>query len=92
LTEFDVVFFCNNRIALVSFNSFKGLVTFFRIKRFGLLFLEFMPFNSKIFYFAHLTKGGVNIMLIIPIKEGENIDRALKRYKRKFDKTKLFVN
>jgi small subunit ribosomal protein S21 len=30
-------------------------------------------------------------MLIIPIKE-ENIDRALKRYKRKFDKTKLFVN
>jgi small subunit ribosomal protein S21 len=37
--------------------------------------------------FAHLTKGGVNIMLIIPIKDGENIDRALKRYKRKFDKT-----
>ncbi|SDB47582.1 SSU ribosomal protein S21P [Flavobacteriaceae bacterium MAR_2010_188] len=26
-------------------------------------------------------------MLIIPVKEGENIDRALKRYKRKFDKT-----
>ncbi|WP_282136289.1 30S ribosomal protein S21 [Seonamhaeicola maritimus] len=26
-------------------------------------------------------------MLITPIKEGENIDRALKRYKRKFDKT-----
>lgn len=26
-------------------------------------------------------------MLIIPIKSGENIDRALKRYKRKFDKT-----
>ena len=28
-------------------------------------------------------------MLIIPIKEGENIDRALKRFKRKFDKTGL---
>jgi len=27
-------------------------------------------------------------MLIIPIKEGENIDRALKRFKRKFDRTK----
>jgi small subunit ribosomal protein S21 len=27
-------------------------------------------------------------MLIIPVKEGENIDRALKRYKRKFDRTK----
>ncbi len=26
-------------------------------------------------------------MLIIQVKEGENIDRALKRYKRKFDKT-----
>ncbi|GAA4269693.1 30S ribosomal protein S21 [Hyunsoonleella aestuarii] len=26
-------------------------------------------------------------MLIIPIKAGENIDRALKRFKRKFDKT-----
>lgn len=37
-----------------------------------------MPLNLK--------KGGV-YMLIIPIKDGENIDRALKRYKRKFDKT-----
>ena len=26
-------------------------------------------------------------MLIIPIKEGENIDRALNRFKRKFDRT-----
>ncbi|TXE15760.1 30S ribosomal protein S21 [Psychroserpens burtonensis] len=26
-------------------------------------------------------------MLIIPIQSGENIDRALKRYKRKFVKT-----
>ncbi len=26
-------------------------------------------------------------MIIIPVKEGENIDRALKRYKRKFEKT-----
>jgi len=28
-------------------------------------------------------------MLIIPVKEGENIDRALKRYKRKFVKTTI---
>ncbi len=27
-------------------------------------------------------------MLIIPVKEGEAIDRALKRFKRKFDRTK----
>ena len=26
-------------------------------------------------------------MLVIQVKEGEGIDRALKRYKRKFDKT-----
>ena len=26
-------------------------------------------------------------MLIIPVQDGENIDRALKRFKRKFDKT-----
>lgn len=34
-----------------------------------------------------LKKGGGYLMLIIPIKEGENIDRALKRFKRKFDRT-----
>ena len=28
-------------------------------------------------------------MLIIPVKEGENIERAIKRYKKKFDKTKV---
>lgn len=28
-------------------------------------------------------------MLIIPVKEGENIDRALKRYKRKFRNTQV---
>lgn len=26
-------------------------------------------------------------MIVIPIKEGENIERALKRFKRKFEKT-----
>ena len=33
-----------------------------------------------------LKKGGTS-MLIIPVKDGENIDRALKRFKRKFDRT-----
>ena len=27
------------------------------------------------------------IMIIVPLKEGENIDRALKKFKRKFEKT-----
>lgn len=26
-------------------------------------------------------------MIIVPVKDGENIDRALKRFKRKFEKT-----
>ena len=32
-------------------------------------------------------KGGVKAMIIVPIKEGENIERALKKFKRKFEKT-----
>ncbi|MFT4660338.1 MAG: small subunit ribosomal protein S21 [Patiriisocius sp.] len=28
-------------------------------------------------------------MLIIPVKEGENIERALKRYKKKYNSTKV---
>ena len=26
-------------------------------------------------------------MIIVPVKEGENIERAIKKFKRKFDKT-----
>lgn len=33
------------------------------------------------------TKGGDLEMIIVPLKEGENIERALKRFKRKFEKT-----
>jgi small subunit ribosomal protein S21 len=38
-------------------------------------------------YLPSLKRGGDDTMLIIPVKDGENIDRALKRFKRKFDKT-----
>lgn len=34
-----------------------------------------------------IRKGGGNKMIIVPVKEGENIERALKRFKRKFEKT-----
>ena len=37
--------------------------------------------------FAAQIKGGGCIMIIVPIKEGENIERALKKFKRKFEKT-----
>ena len=36
---------------------------------------------------VHLEKGGVIAMIIVPVKEGENIERALKKFKRKFEKT-----
>ena len=31
-------------------------------------------------------------MLIIPVKDGESIDKALKKYKRKYDKTGVVKN
>ena len=31
-------------------------------------------------------------MLIIPVKEGENIDRALKKFKKKFERTGTMKN
>lgn len=38
------------------------------------------------FLTLRLTKN-VSTMIIVPIKEGENLERALKKFKRKFEKT-----
>lgn len=35
----------------------------------------------------NIKENEVFQMIIIPVKEGENIDKALKKYKRKFEKT-----
>jgi len=45
--------------------------------------------NSKnIHYLCHPTKGGISgIMIIINVKNGESLDKALKRFKKKFEKT-----
>lgn len=44
--------------------------------------------NIKKYIFAPRNKKEVCCaMIIIPIKEGEHIERALKKFKRKFDKT-----
>ncbi len=37
----------------------------------------------------HPIKNKKRTMLIIPVKEGENIERALKKYKKKYDKTNV---
>ena len=34
-----------------------------------------------------ITQKPNNIMIIVPVKEGENIERALKKFKRKYEKT-----
>ena len=43
--------------------------------------------------FAILKKyqGGIIIMLIIDSKDCENIDKALKKYKKKFEKSKVLL-
>jgi len=54
-----------------------------------LLFQEIynvIPLIKLVFFIFARTFEKI-FMLIIPIKDGENIDRALKRFKRKFDKT-----
>ena len=34
-----------------------------------------------------LIKGGDSDMIIVPVKDGESIEKALKKFKRKFEKT-----
>lgn len=45
----------------------------------GLFFPVFERFRKE--------KGGDLVMIIVPVKEGENIEKALKKFKRKFEKT-----
>jgi small subunit ribosomal protein S21 len=45
-----------------------------------------------LFYLCAPTiKGGIKAMLIIDSKDCENIDKALKKYKKKFEKAKILV-
>jgi small subunit ribosomal protein S21 len=43
-----------------------------------------LPFNSNELF----LRSNFEDMLSIPVKEGDNIERALKRFKKKFDRTK----
>lgn len=58
------------------------------------MFSYFDKYTEKIWKFEKIIillptekKGGVCNMIIVPIKEGDNIERALKKFKRKFEKT-----
>jgi small subunit ribosomal protein S21 len=46
----------------------------------------FAAYQGIIIFATHLK---LNNMLVIQVKEGDNIERALKKYKRKFEKTKV---
>lgn len=41
----------------------------------------------KIVLYKNIHFKNKEIMIIVPLKEGENIERALKKFKRKFEKT-----
>jgi len=45
--------------------------------------------RNKYNFAAHLK---ILNMIIVPLKEGENIERALKKFKRKFEKTGTMRN
>ncbi len=42
--------------------------------------------NNNFIIYTFATQN-FKLMIVIPIKEGENIERALKKFKRKFEKT-----
>jgi len=42
--------------------------------------------NNNFFIYTFAAQNS-KLMIVIPIKEGENIERALKKFKRKFEKT-----
>lgn len=56
------------------------------------LHLDFRFWNfTPIFASSKNTKGGISFMLIIDSKDCENIDKALKKYKKKFEKSKVLL-
>jgi small subunit ribosomal protein S21 len=69
----------------VNTTSAKPLTINIYKKQFGSLI------DSSIFAIQFFTKGGILIMLIIDSKDCENIDKALKKYKKKFEKSKTLL-
>jgi small subunit ribosomal protein S21 len=56
-------------------------------------FLPLFPIFGFAAYLCPLknTGGGIKNMLIIDSKDCENIDKALKKYKKKFEKSKVLL-
>src|ERR1700709_2399166 len=60
------------------------------LKVFGPKIVIFWIFYP-IFAILKNTEGGIKHMLIIDSKDCENIDKALKKYKKKFEKSKVLL-
>ena len=43
--------------------------------------------RTRALMYNNLNLKSKNSMIIVPVKEGENIEKALKKFKRKFEKT-----
>src|SRR3569833_3712669 len=64
--------------------SFTIRYSVFNIRYFKIPF----PYSKPNTYLCPPTKGGISgIMIIINVKDGESLDKALKRFKKKFEKT-----
>jgi small subunit ribosomal protein S21 len=50
-----------------------------------------MSNTPTIFALLKNYRGGIKEMLIIDSKDCENIDKALKKYKKKFEKSKILL-
>lgn len=49
--------------------------------------MYFCSRKLKVLKISLTYKTGKANMIIVPVKDGENIERALKKFKRKFEKT-----
>jgi small subunit ribosomal protein S21 len=79
------VFYVSVVVIFVNTIDAKALTINIYKKQFGSLI------DSSIFAIQFFTKGGILIMLIIDSKDCENIDKALKKYKKKFEKSKTLL-
>ena len=56
-----------------------------------LILIFFPPISLGLNFIVHLQskteRGYLYIMIIINVKDGESLDKALKRFKKKFEKT-----
>jgi small subunit ribosomal protein S21 len=69
-------------------SKFKLKTTNVKKQTIGIIyFLKSFEKTFSISNFAPRLKTELLIMIIVPLKEGENIERALKKFKRKFEKT-----